>query len=216
MSWVVRTVRISISKKLLMAITGMAFLLFLAFHLAGNLAIYLGAQAFNSYSEHLHALGPLLTLIECGLALCAVVHIGTAVLLFLENRKARPVKYAVDKSGGGGRTISSRTMPYTGLLILGFVVVHLNTVSRFFVDRTETTIFEVVTRVFSQPGYIVFYTIAMVIVAFHVRHGLWSAFQSIGANHPKYMPFIERFSVAFALIVGFGFGLLPLAISLMV
>ncbi len=215
MNWVVRTLSTSIGKKQLMAVTGILFLLFLAAHLAGNLTIYSGAKSFNAYSERLHALGGLLVLTEVGLVLCAVIHIVTALILFLENRKARPVKYAVDKSGGGGRTISSRTMPYTGLLILVFVIVHLSTVSRFFVDRTNRTVFEVVTEVFSNPGYIIFYTVAVVIVAFHVRHGLWSAFQTVGASHPKYMPFIEKLSIVFAIIVGVGFGTLPIAISLM-
>lgn len=215
MNWVVRTLSTSIGKKQLMAVTGILFLLFLAAHLVGNLTIYSGAQSFNTYSERLHALGGLLVLTEVGLVLCAVIHIVTALILFLENRKARPVKYAVDKSGGGGRTISSRTMPYTGLLILVFVIVHLSTVSRFFVDRTNRTVFEVVTEVFSNPGYIIFYTVAVVIVAFHVRHGLWSAFQTVGASHPKYMPFIEKLSIVFAIIVGVGFGTLPIAISLM-
>lgn len=215
MNWVVRTFITSIGRKQLMAVTGILFLLFLAAHLAGNLTIYAGAQSFNGYSERLHALGGLLVLTEVGLVVCAIIHILTALILFLENWKARPVKYAVDKSGGGGRTLSSRTMPYTGLLILLFVIVHLSTVSRFFTDRTNRTIFEVITELFSQPGYIVFYTAAMVIVAFHVRHGLWSAFQTVGASHPKYMPIIEKLSIAFAIIVGIGFGTLPLAISLM-
>ena len=215
MNWLVRTFSTSIGKKQLMAVTGTLFLLFLAAHLAGNLTIYAGAQTFNAYSERLHALGALLVLTEVGLVLCAVIHIVTALILFLKNWKARPVKYAVDKSGGGGRTLSSRTMPYTGPLILLFIIVHLSTVSRFFVDRTNRTIFEVLIELFSRPGYIVFYTAAMVIVAFHVRHGLWSAFQTVGASHPKYIPVIEKLSIAFAIIVGLGFGTLPLAISLM-
>jgi succinate dehydrogenase / fumarate reductase cytochrome b subunit len=66
--------------------------------------------------------------------------------------------------------------------------------------------------VFSQKIYLAIYLIAMVIVALHVRHGLWSAFQTVGANHPKYMPFIQKLSIVFAVIVGIGFGSLPLVI----
>lgn len=214
MNWLVRTFTTSVGKKQLMAVTGFLFLLFLAVHLAGNLTIYRGAESFNSYSEHLHGLGLLLVVAELGLLFFALVHITTAVFVFLENRRARPQGYAVDKSGGG-RTLSSRSMPYTGLFILAFVVIHLLGVSRFFVDRSTRTVFQVVTELFSHPGYIVFYTASMVIVALHVRHGLWSAFQTVGANHPKYMPFIERLSIAFAVVVGIGFGTLPIAISLM-
>lgn len=215
MNWVVSTFGTSIGKKYLMAISGMLFLLFLAVHLVGNLTIYGGPEAFNSYSEHLHALGPLLAATEVLLVLAAVLHITMGVILFLQNRRARPVRYAVDKSGGGGRTIFSQTMPYTGLAILVFVIMHLTAVSRFFVDRTQKTAFQVVTELFSNEIYVVLYIVFMVIVAFHVRHGLWSAFQTVGANHPKYMPFFEKLSVIFAIIVGMGFGTLPIAISLM-
>ena len=212
MSWVVRTLSSSVGKKQLMAVSGLLFLLFLAVHLIGNLTIYGGVAAFNAYVEHLHALGPLLMVSEVVMLLALLVHIITGAILFLENRRARPVAYAVDKSGGG-RTFSSQTMPYTGLLILVFVVIHLTGASRFFVARTDT--FSLMSAIFAHKALAAFYMFSMVVVAFHVRHGLWSAFQTVGANHPKYMPFIEKLSLAFALLVGVGFGSLPLIISLM-
>lgn len=215
MKWVFRAFSTSVGKKQLMAVTGVMFLLFLAVHLAGNLTIHVGAESFNSYSEHLHDLGPFLAAAELLLVLFALLHIGTGAVLFFQNRRARPVRYAVDKSGGGGRTIFSRTMPYTGLLILFFLLVHLATVSRFWVDKAQKTNFQMVTELFSKPGYVVFYLISMVIIAFHVRHGLWSAFQSVGANHPKYMPCIEKLSTAYAVIIGVGFASLPIAVWLM-
>lgn len=212
MIWVVRIFTTSIGKKQLMAVTGLFFLLFLAAHLLGNLSIYGGAGAFNSYAEHLHALGKLLVVAEIGLVLALLIHVTLAVILFFENRKARPIKYAVDKSGGGGRTFSSQTMPYTGLLILAFVIFHLATFSHHIVDQTNRTIFQIAAEVFANKGILILYLAAMVVVALHVRHGLWSAFQTIGANHPKYMPFIEWLSIIFAIIVAVGFGSLPLAI----
>jgi len=212
MIWVVRIFTTSIGKKQLMAVTGLLFLLFLATHLLGNLSIYGGAGAFNSYAEHLHALGKLLVVAEIGLVLALLIHVTLAVILFFENRKARPIKYAVDKSGGGGRTFSSQTMPYTGLLILAFVIVHLATFSHHIVDQTHRTIFQIAAEVFANKGILILYLAAMVVVALHVRHGLWSAFQTIGANHPKYMPFIDWLSIIFAIIVAVGFGSLPLAI----
>ena len=212
MNWVVRTLSTSVGKKQLMAVTGMLFLLFLTVHLIGNLTIYGGVPAFNAYVDKLHGLGALLAVAEVVMLLAVLIHITTAVILWFENRRARPVKYAVDKSGGGGRTLSSRTMPYTGLLILLFVVIHLTTASRFFTDRTAKTTFQILTEVFSHKGYIAFYLVSMVIVAFHVRHGLWSAFQTVGANQPKYMPFIQKLSIVFAVIVALGFGSLPIVI----
>ncbi len=214
MNWVLRTFSASLGKKWLMAGTGALFLLFLAVHLLGNFNLYGGPAAFNSYSEHLHGLGPLLQAGEIILALAALLHITTGLVLFYQNRRARPVRYVVDK-GGGGRTLSSLTMPYTGLLILAFLCVHLATVSRYFIHKGELTSFQVLARLFAHPGYVAFYVIFMLFVALHVRHGLWSAFQSVGASHPRYMPFIRGLSVAFAILVGFGFASLPLAVAFM-
>jgi len=211
MNWVRRTISTSVGKKQLMAVTGLLFLLFLTTHLLGNLSIYGGPAAFVAYAERLHALGKLLVAAEVGMAAALIVHVTTAVLLFFENRRARPVRYAVDKSGGG-RTVSSQTMPYTGLLLLGFIGVHLATFSHHFVDQTTRNIFQIAIAVFSQKVYLAIYLTGVAVVAFHVRHGLWSAFQTVGANHPKYMPFIQKLSVVFAVLVGLGFGSLPLVI----
>jgi succinate dehydrogenase / fumarate reductase cytochrome b subunit len=167
-----------------------------------------------AYAEHLHALGKLLVAAEVGMAVALIIHVITALVLFFENRRARPVKYAVDKSGGG-RTFSSQTMPYTGLVILAFIGVHLATFSHHLVDQTTRNIFQIAAEVFSNKVYLAIYLISMVIVALHVRHGLWSAFQTVGANHPKYMPFIQKLSIVFAVIVAIGFGSLPLVILAM-
>ena len=85
-----------------------------------------------------------------------------------------------------------------------------------FVDKTDRTIFQIVSSAFANPAYVVIYIAVMIIVALHVRHGLWSAFQTLGANHPKYMPAILILSVAIGLIVAVGFGLLPIYIALSV
>ena len=77
-------------------------------------------------------------------------------------------------------------------------------------DKTNTTIYQIVTEVFQSPLYVVIYILAMIVAALHVSHGLWSAFQTIGANHPKYMPALMVLSVVIGLIIGFGFGLLPI------
>lgn len=214
MNWVTQTFSTSVGKKQLMAVTGLFFLLFLTTHLLGNLSVYGGPAAFVSYAEHLHALGKLLVIAEIGMVAALAVHVITAVLLFFENRRARPVRYAVYKSGGG-ETWSSRTMPYTGLLILGFIGVHLATFSHHIVDQTTRNIFQIAVAVFSNPVYLAIYAVAMLVVAFHVRHGLWSAFQTVGANHLKYMPFIQKLSIVFAVIVAIGFGSLPFVILAM-
>ncbi len=213
MNWFTDTLSTSIGKKLMMALTGLGFIGFLAAHLAGNLTLYMGQEAFNSYAEHLHSTGPLLKVAEFGLLLLAIIHVATGLTLFYQNWRSRPVRYSVNKSAGG-RTIGSSTMPYTGILVLLFVILHL--ANFHFVDKSGTTIWHIVTDTFNSGGYIFIYIVAMIVVAIHVSHGLWSAFQTLGVSHVKYTPLIWGFSVAFAVIVGVGFGLIPIFISISV
>jgi len=210
MNWLTKTLGTSIGKKLMMAITGLSFIGFLMAHLAGNLTIYGGKDAFNSYAQKLHSLGPLLKVAEIVLLVFALAHVMTGVWLFYQNYNARPEKYAVKKTGGG-RTIGSRTMPYTGLFLLVFVILHLSNFT--FADKSQTTIYEIVSNTFANPFYVMFYIVAMTVAAIHVSHGFWSAFQSLGINHSKYIPIIMVLSIVFAVVVGIGFGFLPIYIS---
>jgi succinate dehydrogenase / fumarate reductase cytochrome b subunit len=211
MNWFINMLGSSIGKKLMMAITGLCFCGFLVAHLAGNLFIYGGRDAFNAYAMHLHSLGPLVNAAEICLLTFALIHVLTGATLFFDNLKARPNRYSVNQSAGG-RSIGSATMPYTGFFLLLFVVFHL--MNFHFVDKTHTTIFDIVSKAFSNPYYVAFYILAMIIAGLHVSHGFWSAFQTLGANHPKYMPIIMMVGMAFSLVVGIGFGFLPVYISL--
>ena len=211
MNWLFSTLKSSVGKKILMSITGLCFCGFLAGHLGGNLTIYGGKEMFNSYAEHLHSLGFLLTLAECGLLIFALIHVLTGLTLFYQNYKARPVRYRVNKSGGG-RTLGSSTMPYTGIILLAFVVFHL--ANFHFVDKSDTTIAQIVSQTFQSPFWVVIYILAMIVAALHVSHGFWSAFQTLGANHPKYMRLITSCSIIFSLVVGVGFGLLPIFVAI--
>jgi succinate dehydrogenase / fumarate reductase, cytochrome b subunit len=211
MNWWIRSVTSSVGKKLLMALTGLCFVGFLVMHLLGNLTMYGGADAFNGYAVKLHSLGVLLKVAEWGLLIFAMIHIITGLTLFLENWRARPVRYTV-KNRAGGRSLGSATMPYTGALLFTFVVFHL--LNFHFIDKSQTTIFQIVSAAFQNPFYVAAYVAAMLVAAVHVSHGLWSAFQTLGANHPKYMPLIRTISLVFSIIVGIGFGSLPIYISL--
>ncbi|MFO7708103.1 MAG: succinate dehydrogenase cytochrome b subunit [Desulfobacterales bacterium] len=206
MTWFIAALGSSIGKKLMMALTGLAFIGFLAAHLAGNLLLIAGREAFNGYAEKLQSLGPILQVFRAGLIGFALVHILTGLYLFLQNRRARPERYEMDASAGG-RTISSRTMPYTGLIILGFLIFHLFHFT--WTEKGARTIFDLVAAAFNQPWAILLYAAAMIVVALHVRHGFWSAFQSVGASHPKTMPAVTALSWAAGGLVAFGFGLLP-------
>ena len=207
MNWALRVFFSSIGKKVVMAFTGLMFCLFLGVHLIGNLTLYGGADPFVTYSARLHSLGPVVNIIELGLLLFAVLHVSLALILYIENLRARPVGYVVKKTRGG-RTWSSALMPYTGLYLLLFVIIHLFTFH--FVDRTNQTIYQIVVQAFSKPGYVIFYVLSTVVAAVHIKHGLWSSFQTIGANHPKYMPVIKAGSLLFSIGIAVGFGSIPL------
>jgi succinate dehydrogenase / fumarate reductase, cytochrome b subunit len=196
----------SIGKKLLMAVTGFCFCGFLVVHLIGNLTVYGGSDTFNAYVEHLHSLGVLINVAELGLVLLALVHVTTGTVLFYQNWRSRPVRYAVRKNSGG-RTIGSATMPYTGFFILIFLVIHL---SGFRLEvNSGRTVYEIMTGAFASPLTVAIYTLAVLVVAVHISHGFWSLFQTVGFNHAKYSPLIARVGVAFAIIVAAGFGFIP-------
>jgi succinate dehydrogenase / fumarate reductase cytochrome b subunit len=212
MNWLVKTFMSSIGKKQIMAVTGLFFCLFITVHLIGNLTIYAGKESFLSYVDHLHSVEALVTLAEFGLIFFAVLHIGMGLYLFVKNRMARPVAYAVDKSAGG-RTIGSRTAPYTGALILVFVITHL--IKFRFVDKMTINDFTILSNTFGDFNFwTVFYVVGVTIVAVHVSHGFWSLFQTLGLSHPKYMPVVERLAVVFSLIIGIGFASIPVFLFL--
>ncbi len=212
MNWLVKTFASSIGKKQIMAVTGLSFCLFVTVHLIGNLTIYAGKDSFLSYVDRLHSFESLVTLAEFGLIFFAVFHIGMGLFLFLENRKARPAPYAV-KKGAGGQTIASTTAPYTGALILIFVIVHL--IKFRFVDKMTINDFVILSSTFADFNFwTLFYVAGVIVVAFHVSHGFWSGFQTLGLSHPKYMPFVERLGIIFSLIIGIGFASIPVFVFL--
>ncbi len=210
-NWFIRVFSSSIGKKLVMAITGLFFCLFLILHLIDNMMVYKGKIAFDKYVNSLHTFPLLISVIEIGLMLFALLHIGFGLYLFYQNQKATAVKYSIRK-WAGGRTLSSSLMPYTGLYILVFIVVHL--VNFRFAIEEGKSIYNMMNIAFSSPLYVAFYTLSMMIVALHIRHGFWSAFQTLGLNHPKYMHFIQKVSTLFAVVVAISMASVPIYLFL--
>jgi succinate dehydrogenase / fumarate reductase cytochrome b subunit len=207
MNWYMFLLGSSVGKKILMALTGLCMIGFLATHLLGNMMAFAGVDAFNGYAAKLHSMQPYLSVFNIGLATLGLVHIVVGMLLFFENLKARPKSYKVYRNPGG-RTIGSNTMPYTGILILIFVIFHL--LKFTFADKSVTPIYQQMAAAFSNPLWVIFYVAAMVVVALHISHGFWSLFQTFGLNHPRYMPLIMKMGVVVAIVFGIGFGVLPI------
>lgn len=205
----------SIGKKQLMALTGLGLIGFTATHFAGNLLIFFGGDAFNLYAYKLTS-NPLIYVAEAGLAGLFFGHIALAVLLRIENRLARPQQYYMKVRTGRGETFASATMPYTGAVLLLFVIFHLlnfkfGTNYPITVDGIEMRdLYRTVIEYFANPLYVAWYVFAMLSFAIHTTHGFQSTFQSIGFNHPKYTPIIQITSVLYGATIGLGFSVMAI------
>lgn len=205
----------SIMKKQVMGVTGLLLCGFLLSHLAGNCLIYVGSDAFNVYAYTLIS-NPLIYVAEAILAVIFLTHLGLALKLTIENKAARPQRYYIKQNTGRGATFASSTMPYTGMIILVFLVLHLlhfkfGPVYMTTVDGVEMRdLYKTVVEYFQSPLNVAWYIFVMIALAIHVSHGFWSAFQSIGFSHPKYNCAIKFISKAFAVLVFVGYSALPI------
>jgi len=205
----------SIIKKQTMGVAGLLLCGFITMHFLGNLLIFVGPEAFNLYAHTLTS-NPLIYAAEAGLLAIFLVHIGVGVKLTIENNNARPQKYYMKQPTGRGANFSSSTMPYTGIIILIFVILHI--LGLKFGTYYETSydgvkmrdLYRLVIEYFRQPSAVLGYVVAMLSLGIHLRHGFWSAFQSLGFNHPKYNNLLILISKAFAFIMAIGFSSLPI------
>jgi succinate dehydrogenase / fumarate reductase cytochrome b subunit len=213
LGWLIRTASSSIGKKALMALTGLLLIGFLVVHLAGNLTFYMDGDgaAFDSYAETLES-NPLLPLAEFGLLVLFVTHIVLALRVTKQNRDARKSRYAV-RATAGGSTAGSRSMVITGIVLLVFLVVHIMDF-RLQNDGTESMA-ALVREELSAPLGAGLYAVAMLALGLHVSHAFKSAMQTLGCNHPKYTPLIEKASLGLGIVLGLGFLSFPLVIFFM-
>jgi len=218
LSWLLRAITSSIGKKLVMAITGLALCGFLVAHLAGNLLLYAGdgGKSYDHYAETLHAQKILLPVAEVGLLVLFLLHLSMAFRTHLENKAARPVAYEVRQSKlppGPLLKPASAVMFGTGIIILLFLLLHLSDFrlglrnSALVVGKTQ---FERAVILLRDPLTTIVYIVGSLTLGYHVLHGLQSAFQTLGLNHPKYTPLVKWISRAFALVVALGFASFPL------
>ena len=202
-----------------MALAGLFWILFLIIHLLGNLTILTGRpETLNLYSHKLISTGPLLYLLEGLLAGALLLHIVYGVTVFWDKRRSRPQRYERLRSKGAPskENISSLTMIYSGVLLFIFLVVHLANFKYGPVYPVEYNgeqvrdLYRLVVEVFHQPLYVLFYVGIMILLFSHLRHGFWSAFQSLGLAHPRYTPVIYGIGIVLALLLGLGYIMVPI------
>jgi succinate dehydrogenase / fumarate reductase cytochrome b subunit len=202
----------TVGKKVLMAVTGIILFAYVVAHMLGNLQIYIGEEQINRYAELLHSSAALLWTARLVLLFCVGVHIVAAVQLWLRNRASRPVKYKVFRPPEVD--YAARTMVWSGPIIAAFVVYHILhfTTGHVHPDYQHVKPFHNVIVGFSQPGAAIFYIVANILLAVHLYHGVWSFFQTMGWDHPRYGSSRRWLAIAAAAIIGAANVSIPLAV----
>lgn len=203
--------RTSIGKKYIMGVSGLIWAGFVLGHMLGNMTIFISPDMYNAYGHAIVTSGILIPT-EILLVAALVTHVAMGIWLTVENRAARgPQRYAVTPKGEKGGSLASRTMAAQGSIILAFIILHLITFK--YGTHYETTVNGVVMRdlarlmveVFKNEVYVGWYVVSLVLLGFHLRHGVSSIFQSFGFKNDFYGPKIKAVSIAYALIVALGF-----------
>lgn len=220
LAWLLRLFSSSIGRKLVMGVTGLGLSGFLVVHLAGNLFLYQGKEAFDGYAHKLHE-QEWLPIAEAGLFGLFLLHIVLAFVTTFENRRARTQRYAVTQSKRDDRTFPSGAPPsswmfVSGALVLGFLILHI--IDMKLQLRTdvkyagEHEAFLNTFAVLSNPISRVVYALGTLVLGVHLSHGVSSAFQSLGLTHPKYTPLVKFGGWLFAVVIAAGFCSLPLVV----
>ena len=226
MSGLTKILNSSITKKFLMAVTGLAWVGFVISHLLGNLTLYLpGGQAFNEYAYALESLGVLLYVAEIGLVLLLLTHVFTAINLRRSNAAARTTDYAHPLKSKGGPSKSNASSLYmiiSGSILLIFLVFHIwhfkygpGVAESYVVSYGNGEIrdlYRLVVESFKDPAVVIFYSVAVLFLGLHLRHGFWSAFQSLGLIYPGISNALYSAAIVIATLLAFGFLFIPVYI----
>lgn len=209
----------SVGRKSLMAVSGLALTGFLLGHLAGNLLVFAGPEAINSYAKGLLDLGALLWVIRSGLLIIFVLHIYFGITLTIENKRARPIAYSCEKTIQA--SLASRSMHITGLVILFYLIFHLahftiGVVDPSVYDRYDASgrhdVYNMIIYGFQNPIFSVSYILAMMAMALHLSHGLPSLFQSMGLSSDRFTTAFKKTGIAVAIFLFIGFTSIPVAV----
>ncbi len=222
-TWFGRFITSSIGKKVVMALTGLFLISFLAVHLAGNLQLLSGdgGQAFNEYAYFMTH-NPLIKFTSYGLYAFILIHAIQGIALWLKNRAARGSQgYAVKANRTAGASQASFRMGALGTIILVFILLHMyqfwlqmklgNTEMIAYGDAAPVKdLYTLVMGVYENPVFVGIYVISMIVIAFHLFHGFESAFQTLGLNHKKWTPLIKLVGRAYSILVPLGFAIIPI------
>ena len=200
----------SVGRKILMAITGLLLSFFMAFHLFGNLFLFVGEAAFNGYVEKLHKLGFLIRIAEFFLVLFVFSHAYSGILLWIKNRKAKKVVSSYSKENTPG---AAKYAAFTGSIVFIFLATHWSTFwYKFNFDLRGMSYYYVVTESqvgFGSPLVSIFYIIAIALLGYHLKHGITSAGQTLGIIGTKYEKTYNNIAAIFWFWIPLGFISIP-------
>lgn len=203
-------------KKAVMAVTGAVLFIFVVGHLAGNLQVFEGPEKLNRYGKLLHQLGELLWPVRLILLACVTLHIIATVQLALVKKRARPVGYSAKKAIAS--SYASRTMYWSGPIVLAFVIFHLLHLTAGYIHPQyqfiEGDVYHNVVAGFQVWWVSAWYIFSICLLGLHLRHGLWSAFQSLGMNHPRHTPILKSAAWVIALVIVLGYISIPISVLL--
>ncbi|PTX97607.1 succinate:quinone oxidoreductase [Verrucomicrobia bacterium LW23] len=213
--------RSSIGLKIIMALTGLALFGFTVGHMVGNLQIFLPKEHINAYAAFLQSQKELLWGVRIGLLVMVVLHIWAAIKLTAMNAAARPVGYNDPGKSATKATLASRTMIVSGVIVLIFIIFHIlhftvgSVQPQFYGLHDEAgrhDVYRMVIEGFRNPFISGFYVISVVLLGFHLSHGLSSMFRSVGLTSPAWRKPQELFAAAFSGIIVVGMAIVPIAI----
>lgn len=219
MNMLPRLVTSSLGKKFLVAITGVGLFLFVIGHLVGNLQIFLGPESINRYGHFLQTTTEILWPARVGLLAFVIIHIWTSIALTLENHAARATPYEVKEVVAA--SLASRTMIWSGLIILAFVLFHLAHYTLLIVhpefrDLHDANgwhdIYQMMILGFSNGWVSGFYVLAIGLLCIHLSHGIGAMFQTLGLKNEAYALIIDRCAVVISVLIFLGYISIPLAV----
>jgi succinate dehydrogenase / fumarate reductase cytochrome b subunit len=204
------------SKKIVMAVTGAILFAFVILHMIGNLQIFEGPEQLNFYAFALRRFPEALWAARITLLLAVTLHIWATIGLALHKNEARPIGYA--KKENIASDYASRTMYWSGPIILAFVIYHLLhlTVGYFHPGGRfiEGDVYHNMVTGFSVWYVSAWYVFSMILLGFHIRHGAWSMLQSLGLTHPRHTPFLKKIAAALAIVIVAGYISIPMSVLL--
>src|ERR1700674_4132354 len=203
-----------VGKKVVMGVTGLVGIGFVILHSLGNLLVFRGPEAINSYSHFLKSAGELLWTLRIVLILAVILHVIAAAQLTVQSREARPIGYTKRESQVA--TVASRTMRWGGALLLVFIVLHIlhfttGTIRPAGVFSSQDVYANVVPS-FRVWWVTLVYVLAMIALGLHLFHGAWSSVRSIGVTPPSPQPLHRKVSLAIAVFVWAAFTAIPVAV----